>query len=461
MAFHEAVWPRKGRKRMRRLTYLLGAALILLVLCATTVFAADPVVTPEVKDAFNKLGKDVKVAAAVKFLESDHSQRVQFVKDLTVIEAPSHKEETRSRAYAKLLQQEGLSDVTIDEKSWNCWGVLPGTVKGPVIFVDAHLDTVFDFGSVKGITEDPDGTLRAPGIGDNTSALGGMLSVIRAFVKNGIKPVYDIVFVGTVGEEGLGDLKGMKAFLNENHPIGKNVVAVIDFEGGGPERITYLCTGSHRYFIDFIGPGGHSFGAFGLPSAIHAAGRAIAKVADVQVPAGPKTTFTVGMANGGTSVNSIAADCRLQLDMRSNLMANLLDIEKRIMPLWQLGADEENIRWSAWTGKNMITVKITMVGDRPAGEQSENLKLIQAHWQSNLQFGYKPSLSSASSTNINWSVYKGYPSICVGAGGSSTGNHSPTETWNPKDAWKALQVSFMTICAMAGVDGVSAPLAGK
>jgi hypothetical protein len=167
------------------------------------------------------------------------------------------------------------------------------------------------------------------------------------------------------------------------------------------------------------------------------------------------------MVEGGTSVNSIAYNCRIQLDMRSNLMANLLTIEKTIMPLWQLGADEENNHWGYWNGSNMITVKITPVGDRPAGEQSENIKLIQAHWQSNLMFGYKPSLSSASSTNINWSVYKGYPSICIGAGGSSTANHAPAETWNPKDAWKALQVGLMTICAVAGVDGVTTPLGGK
>lgn len=444
---------------MRRVSYLLTAMLVLALTFVPAVFAAEaPAVSQEVLDVYGKLAKDPKVTSAVKFLESDHEQRVQYVKDLVVIEAPSHKEEKRCRAYAALLKEAGLSDVTIDEKSWNCWGILPGTKKGPVVFVDAHLDTVFDFGTVTGYTIDEKGVIHAPGIGDDTSALGGMLSVIRAFVKNGVKPVYDVVFVGTVGEEGLGDLKGMKAFLNENHPIGKNVVAVIDFEGGGPERITYLCTGSHRYFIDFIGPGGHSFGAFGTPSAIHAAGRAIAKVADVQVPSGPKTTFTVGMIEGGTSVNSIAADCRLQLDMRSNLMDNLLSLEKTIMSLWQLGADEENARWNK---PGTITVKTTMVGDRPAGSQDENIKLIQAHWQSNLMFGYTPSLTSASSTNINWSVYKGYPSICVGAGGGSTGNHSPSETWDPAGAWKALQVSFMTICAVAGVDGVTQPLGGK
>lgn len=444
---------------MKRIVMLCIATALALAMCSAAVIAAPtPVISKATVDTMAKLAADPKVKAAISFLEADHNQRVQFVKDLVVIEAPSHKEEARSRAYAKLLKEAGLSDVTIDEKSWNCWGILPGTTKGPVVFVDAHLDTVFDFGTVKEVKVDDKGVIYAPGIGDDTSALGGVLSIIRAFVKSGIKPVYDIVFVGSVGEEGLGDLKGMKAFLNENQPIGKSVIAVIDFEGGGPERITYNCTGSHRYFIDFMGPGGHSFGAFGLPSAIHAAGRAIALVGDVQVPSGPKTTFTVGMISGGTSINSIAAGCQLQLDMRSNLMANLLSLEANIMPLFQKGADAENARW----GKpNTITVKTTMVGDRPAGEQDPNIGLIQAHWQSNLMFGYTPSLTDASSTNINWSVYKGYPSICIGAGGSSTGNHSPTETWNPAGAWKALQVALMTICSMSGVDGLTAPLPAK
>ena len=194
----------------------------------------------------------------------------------------------------------GFKDARID-KEGNVVAVRPGTGNGPKLVVSAHLDTVFPEDTDLAIKE-KDGKLYAPGIGDDTRGLVELLSMIRAFNATGIKTVGDVYFVGTVGEEGLGDLRGVKALFRDH----KDLDGFISIDGPETGRIVYLAVGSHRYRATFKGPGGHSFLKFGQPSAIHAMGRAIARISDLQTPRQPKTTFTVGTVRGGISVNSIA-----------------------------------------------------------------------------------------------------------------------------------------------------------
>ena len=218
-----------------------------------------------------------------------------------------------------------------------------------------------------------------------------------------------------------------------------------------------MATGSRRYEITYRGPGGHSWNAFGLPSAIHALGRAIAKIGDVQTPSQPKTTFTVGTITGGTSVNSIAADASMLLDLRSASEAELKKLETEVLALLQVAADEENARW----GSSAICVEIKLVGDRPAGQQSPDLPIVQAAWAASEAVAVPPEFGPASSTDANLPMSLGIPAIRLCGGGAEGNNHSLDEWYDPANAYRGPQKVFLTLLGLVGVAGVSEPLLAK
>jgi len=318
--------------------------------------------------------------------------------------------------------------------------------------VPAHLDTVFAAGTDVKVKE-KDGKLYAPGIADDARGLAALLAVVRAFNATGIKTAGDIIFCGNVGEEGLGDLRGVKALFRDH----KDIDGFISIDGTDVGRITYLATGSHRYEVTYSGPGGHSFSAFGRPSAIHAMGRAIAGIADLTTPANPKTTFTVGVVSGGTSVNSIAAEAKLLMDMRSNRDKELLEIEAKFFDVLKKAAAEENARWKS----DKITVQTKLVGNRPAGVQPSDSGIVQAAWASAQALGQKPSLGIGSSTDSNLPISLGIPAVTLGGGGKEDNNHSPSEWFDPTDAYLGPQRVFLAILGLTGVEGTSAPLLSK
>ena len=432
-------------------TCKIHCAVTLFSICMTAIAFAAPVpdVSLEAESSVAQLTADAKVKQGLEFIKSDHANTIADQKTIVAIPAPPFTEKIRGEYYMKRLQSLGLKNVKMDAEG-NVYGIRPGTGKGPILFVEAHLDTVFPAGT-NTIPIEKEGKIFAPGIADDSRGLAAVLSVIRALNATGIKTVGDIIFCGTVGEEGLGDLRGMKAFFRD-HP---EVAGSIDVDGTSVKRITYLATGSHRYEISFKGPGGHSFGAFGLPSAIHAMGRAIAKIGDVETPKQPKTTFTVGVVNGGTSVNSIAADAQMLLDMRSNSQEELLKTEAKILPLIQEAVDEENARWKS---DKPVTAEIKLVGDRPAGSQSPDHIIVQTAWLATQAIGQQPELTGASSTNANLPISIGVPAVTLGGGGVDGRNHSPDEWYDPTNAWLGPQKIFVTILGLAGVDGVTSPL---
>jgi acetylornithine deacetylase/succinyl-diaminopimelate desuccinylase-like protein len=258
------------------------------------------------------------------------------------------------------------------------------------------------------------------------------------------------MFCGNVGEEGLGDLRGVKALFRDN----KDIDGFIAIDGTDAEGVVYLATGSHRYEVTYKGPGGHSFQRFGLPSAIHAMGRAIAKIADLQTPKKPKTTFTVGTVKGGTSVNAIAADAVMLMDMRSDSEAELLAFEAKFLDIVKKAAVEENARW----GSDKITVDIKLVGNRPAGTQPSDAVIVQASWAATNAVGLSPKLKGASSTDTNQPLSLGIPAVTLASGGTEQGNHSVSESWDPANAWLGPQRIFLAIIGLAGMEGVSVPL---
>jgi acetylornithine deacetylase/succinyl-diaminopimelate desuccinylase-like protein len=301
--------------------------------------------------------------------------------------------------------------------------------------------------------KEKDGRLYAPGIADDGRGLAEVLSALRAIRASGIKTVGDIIFGGDVGEEGLGDLRGMKLFFRENPDID----GFISVDGSRAGNILYLATGSRRYEITYKGPGGHSFGAFGLPSAIHALGRAIAKISDLAVPAEPKTTFTVGAIDGGTSVNSIAAQASMLVDMRSNDSLALTELENNVLACAKAAAEAENTRWNS----DAIAVDLKLVGDRPAGQQPPASIMVQAAWASAAAIGEKPELGPAGSTDANLPISLGIPAITLGRGGCSGGVHTLAEWFDPENAYVGPQILFLTLLSLVGVAGVTEPLLVK
>ena len=408
-------------------------------------------VSEAVQKVYGQLSTDAAVKAGIEFLAADHTDTIAEQIAINQVEAPPFQESERAGFYMAKLQESGLSDVRQDAEG-NVYGVFRGNGNGPRLFVSAHLDTVFAAGTDVMVKE-KDGKLFAPGIADNARGLAAILSVIRALRRSGVQTVGDIIFGGNVGEEGLGDLRGIKAFFREN----TNVDGYITVDGVKEQIITYLATGSRRYEITYRGPGGHSWNAFGLPSAIHALGRAIAKIGDVQTPSQPKTTFTVGTITGGTSVNSIAADASMLLDLRSASEAELKKLETEVLALLQVAADEENARW----GSNAIRVEIKLVGDRPAGQQSPDLPIVQAAWAASEAVVVPPEFGPASSTDANLPMSLGIPAIRLCGGGAEGNNHSLDEWYDPANAYRGPQKVFLTLLGLVGVAGVSEPLLAK
>jgi acetylornithine deacetylase/succinyl-diaminopimelate desuccinylase-like protein len=408
-------------------------------------------VSPAIKELYGRIASLPAVQKGLDFIKGDHHNTIAEQKQICEIPAPPFNEQVRAADFQKRLAALGLKDVQMD-KEGNVFGLRPGTGNGPKLLVAAHLDTVFAAGTDVKVKE-KDGKLHAPGIADDARGLAALLSVVRAFNTTGIRTAGDILFCGNVGEEGLGDLRGVKALFRDH----KDIDGFISIDGTDVGKITYLATGSHRYEVIYTGPGGHSFNAFGRPSAIHAMGRAIAAIADLTTPAEPKTTFTVGVVSGGTSVNSIAAEARLLMDMRSNRNKELLEIEAKFFDVLKKAAAEENARWKS----DKITVHTKLVGNRPAGVQPSDSGIVQAAWASAEALGQKPSLGSGSSTDSNLPISLGIPAVTLGGGGKEDNNHSPSEWFDPTDAYLGPQRIFLAILGLAGVEGTITPLLSK
>ncbi|HUL00150.1 MAG TPA: M20/M25/M40 family metallo-hydrolase [Nitrospirota bacterium] len=436
-----------------RIALLVAGTLIVMLMVGSAVNAQEPSypLSSSVKMTYSQISSQSSIKKAMEFIKADQSNTVEEQIQLSAIPSPPFKEGKRGEEYLKRLVSAGVKDVQMD-KEGNVCGLLSGAGKGPKLLLTAHLDTVFPEGTDTTVRE-RQGKLYGPGISDDARGLASVLGVARAFKASGIKTVGDIMVCGNVGEEGLGNLRGVKALFRDH----KDIDGFISIDGADVNDITYLATGSHRYEITYKGPGGHSFSAFGLPSATHALGRAIAGIADLKVPKEPKTTFTVGTVSGGTSVNAIAAEATMLMDMRSDSVAELLLLEKQFLEIVKNAASEENTRW----GSDKITVKIKLVGDRPAGSQPVDALIVQAAWASLETIGGKPRLKGASSTDSNQPISLGIPALTLGGGGKEGENHALSEWYDPTDAYLGPQNVFLTIIGLVGMNGVSTPLLSR
>ena len=407
-------------------------------------------VRPQVEQAYAALMASPRITAVMQAVKADHERSIDDLKMLTEIEAPPFKEQRRAEAFLARMKSLGL-DARIDGEG-NVVALRKGRAGGtggPKVLIAAHLDTVFPAGT--DVTVKPrDGKLYAPGIADDTRGLAVLLSWLKVLQEQQLQTVGDLLITANVGEEELGNLRGIKRIFAD-HP---DIDGMVGLEPAPDGTITVLGTGSHRYEVNFKGPGGHSYIAFGqVPSAIHGLGRAIAKIADVQTPSFPKTTFTVGTISGGTSVNTISPDARMAIDIRSEQMETLLAAEKKILAAVDEAVVEENKRWNT----SALSASVKLIGDRPAGRTAADSVIVEAAVRSNTAFGRTSSLTGGS-TDANVPMSLGIPAIIIGGGGKSGGFHSLGEWIDLTDAWQGAQNSLLTVLGLVGVQGVSEPV---
>ncbi|HIR92518.1 MAG TPA: M20/M25/M40 family metallo-hydrolase [Candidatus Egerieimonas intestinavium] len=382
------------------------------------------------------------VQEALAFLKEDDGQTLKEQLEMCGIPAPSHQEKDRADYCLKKFQEIGLEDVHMDEV-YNVFGTIPGKGTGPRLMLAAHTDTVFPAGTDLTVRKEGN-RYYCPGINDDTRSVAELFSIARAMKKYQIQGQGDIVFCANVCEEGLGDLKGVKYIFGRDTYDG-----FVSIDNPVPGGIVYTATGSRRFRITFRGSGGHSFADFGIPNPIHAMGRAISRIADWQVPQAPKTTFNVGVVEGGTSVNTIAGETSLLLDIRSDSPQELerLTQEMRLAADW--AAETENSRWAQ--GQPM-QAEVVQLGERPAGTQDKDCQIVRAAWDAAEVLGMEAQLRDESSTDANIPISLGIPAITVGRGGNEGGVHTIHEWFEPEEAYLGPQKNMLLMLALSGLD---------
>jgi len=380
-------------------------------------------------------------------LQADNEWTLAQQKSICEVPAPPFKEAQRSVEYRRRFESLGLAKVRVDAVG-NVYGERPGTGRGPTIVLAGHLDTVFPESTDVRVRESA-GRMTGPGITDNCRGLAVVLAVARSFQR--VNPTHDarIVFVGNVGEEGPGNLRGVRHLFEQEMKGQVDYFIAVDGPG---LNITSRAVGSNRYKVTYKGPGGHSYGAFGIPNPIHALGRAIAKIADVQVPASPRTTFNVGIIGGGTSVNSIAFEAAMEVDMRSESPDALRTVDRQVRRALQEALDEENGRWTtARAQRARVSIVIDTIGIRPTGGQSDTARVVQVAIEAGKALGFTPP-TGASSTDANLPISLGIPAISIDGGGRGQGAHSLHEYYEDGvNGWLGPQWAALIVARLAGM----------
>ena len=410
----------------------------------------EPLLLAQFRDTANAITRLRDMEAyqgALRRLDEEYDRFVEELVQLTEIPAPPFGEEARASTYMAMLRDAGLTNVEMDQIG-NVMGLRRGTGEAPLLAVAAHLDTVFPEGTEVEVRREGN-RLRAPGIGDDTAGLATLLAVARVLNETDLETESDLLFIGNVGEEGAGDLRGVKHLFRDGK-YKDQIGGFIAVESGGQSTITTGALGSLRYRVTFKGPGGHSYGAFGLVSPAYAMGNAIRKVSAISVPETPKTTFNIGIVEGGTSVNSIPFETSMVVDMRSESRDELETLVEIFLDLVHEAVEEENVTRSISEGQ--IELEMTLVGDRPSGQTSESANIVKFAVAAFEAFGIRPTFR-ISSTDSNVPISLGIPAITIGRGGLSGRSHSLDE-WvdiEREPTVRGIQVVLTTILAIAGV----------
>lgn len=383
---------------------------------------------------------DAAIQRALTYIRENEPATLDEQVRLCEIPAPPFNEAARGQAFRKAIAAEGLKNVRIDAAG-NVIGERPGLAPRPNVVLSAHLDTVFPEGTAVQTTRN--GTvIKGPGISDNCRGLAVVLGVLKALNASRVQTQGTLTIVGTVGEEGLGDLRGVKHLFDRE--LKGRIDRFISVDGAG-HGITHVAVGSRRYRVTFKGPGGHSYGAFGISNPIHALGRAIARIAEFQVPADPKTTFNVGRIGGGTSVNSIPFEAWMEVDMRSVDADALSALDRRFHQALDAALADEQKRWG---NRGSLSIERTLVGNRPAGRVPQSAPIVEAAAQASRTVGMPVSLEEGS-TDSNYPISLGIPALTLDGGGVGQGSHSLDESFDSTDSWKGTARALLLTVTLA------------
>jgi tripeptide aminopeptidase len=383
------------------------------------------------------------IRTALETLRRDNAWTLEQQRTICEIPAPPFKEAARAAEFARRFEALGVRDVRIDAEG-NVIATRPGRARRPLVVLSGHLDTVFPEGT--DVRVKVEGTrMSGPGIGDDCRGLAVLLAVARALDAAKVQTEGTILFVGTVGEEGAGNLRGVRHLFERELKGTVDYFLSVDGTGFG---VTSGAVGSNRYTVRYVGPGGHSYGAFGMPNPTHALGRAIARIADLRVPAHPKTTFSVGVIRGGTSVNSISDEAAMDVDLRSESADALRSLDRAFRATLDSALAEERARWPA--SSRPLELKIDTIGLRPAGMQPDSARVVRVALAAARALG-KTSETGASSTDANVPIALGIPAITIDGGGEGAGSHSLGEWYDDgSDGWVGPQWAALITLALAG-----------
>ena len=403
-------------------------------------FAIGMALTPFLQNLTRKTGaaqipNDPRVSRILDFLRSSSPATTEEQIRITEIPAPPFQEGIRAAYMKKVLAAAGLH--VESDAIGNVIGEFPGS-SPDIVMVIAHMDTVFPAGTDVHVKHEG-GRLLAPGISDNGTGLAALVALAKALREAKIKTNLTILFVADVGEEGEGNLRGMRALIDTYK---KNLKYVIALDGSATEYVTTGALASRRVEISITGPGGHSWSDFGVPNPIHALGRGIARFVVVRIPEAPRTASMSGKIEGGTSVNSIPSSATMKVDLRSESEPELIKLEGLLRDAVRAGVDEE---MAAARGRGMagssalLDLKFSVFGVRPAGDLAENSPLLAAIQAADSRLENR-SRRERSSTDANIPLSMGIDAISCGAGGRSGGAHTLEEWYDPQAANSACSV---------------------
>ena len=399
------------------------------------------------KKYFNEIKailKNKKVKKSYEYIIRQEPFTYENLIKLTEIEAPPFKEQNRAIEFKHMIEEIGIDSVWIDLEG-NVVGLLKGQEGTRTVGLDAHLDTVFPEGTDVKVRIKND-TLYAPGIADDSRGLSMLLTILKTIRNNDIPLRDNLLFIGSVGEEGLGDLRGVKYLFRNG---ASKIDSWISIDGGSIGRVNNKGLGSYRYRVTFIGPGGHSWGSFGLVNPHHALGKAIqlfVNSADNYTSKGSKTSYNIGIIKGGTSINSIPFESIMEVDIRSVDPSRLDEMEEILQNSVKEALDDQNNRKRM--GDN-LTYVIDKIGNRPSGELSPSLPLVQRAMAVTKHFGVTPRLTRGS-TNSNIPISLGIPSVTIGRGGKGGNVHSLAEWWYNDRGYRSIQLSLLLVLMEAG-----------
>lgn len=419
------------------------------------------------KEKVMALRSSEKVRKAFSFIEQDQAHTVEQQIELAMIPAYSNHEEKKAGRFREMIEEIGYK--AEQDEVFNTFVRIPGPEGSPVVMMSAHLDTVFPM--------DTELTLRRegsriclPGICDDTRGCAEILAILRAMKAADIRPACTLLIGGNVGEEGVGNFRGMRHIFHEKK---MKVDAFVSIDGNG-DYLTYGGVSDVQMRITFRGPGGHSMGAFGLVNPIHCMGRAIGRISEERTPLDPFTIFNVSTVSGGTGVTSIASECSMTMDIRSAEASVMTAFRDKCVAIAKACAEEEYDRWEkerdyacagGRTPKFDPDARISVEVEELSGsfgavqpEDCEIVRIVKAAYEAS---GIQPDMRVLASTDSNIPLALGIPAVTVSRGGLCGNIHDVSEWFDPTDAWRGTQRNFMSLLALTGVEGVCLPLISK